>query len=384
MVTDAPPRTPAPAGAERHHPVEALIEEARQHARRRRRGYAAGVAALVAVAAFSLAAALNTAGPPQGQGSSLDTPAAAGSFGVFEPVRGRIVYPAGNDLRAIDPADPSSVRTMALPDLGLPADAHPVPAAWSADGTTLALTSEYSGDNYVMNASGAITRVGGVGGCCWFVTDPWLSPDGTTMFDFIGSDRLRLRSLGGTDASRTIRLEPPVRDFKTGGVPVAAWSPDGTQIAYTAYREKDTDLLPSVHVVDLQTGITRELVSAGFGHIRQMAWSPDGSQLLLVAGPWRASADPEMTNPLVDPKEAALYLVEVGDPTAAPASARKIASGFYVAATWSPDGAQIAAIEFVVGHRLIAMNADGSGLRVLTEDVPSGLFTGLAWHPMPG
>lgn len=157
MVVDAPIREPdsAPFAYDESatsDPVEALIKEARQRARRRRLVIGAVAAAAVAAAAIAVTASLDR-GAPQSQGAAVDSPAWPASFGVFEPARGRIVYTDGPGLSAIDPADPSSVNALALPN-GLGAL---TPAGWSADGTRLALTSEHSGSSYVMDAEGAVT-----------------------------------------------------------------------------------------------------------------------------------------------------------------------------------------------------------------------------------
>ena len=385
---DSRPREPASARSAfdesaTREPVELLIEEARNRARRRRLVIGAVAAATVAVAAIALSASLG-GGPPQSRGAEADAPAGPTSFGVFEPARGRIVYTDGPGMSAIDPTDPSSVTALVLPN-GL--DAF-TPAGWSADGTRLALTNEHGAASYVLDADGAITPVPGGGGCCWFVTDPWLSPDGTAAIGLTGDegDRLRLHDLQGTDATRVIELDPPVGDRDTGRVAVTAWSPDGARIAYAAYRQVGTDLLPSVYAVGLDTGSATELVGPGFGHIRQMAWSPDGSQLLVIAGPWRQSTVLTSLNPVTSSKATGIYLVGVEGVTPAdPASAlHPIAVGHYVAATWSPDGAQIAAIDFAPsGRRLVAMSADGSASRVLADLPANDLFAGVAWHPGP-
>ena len=146
-------------------PVEVLIKEARNRARRRRFAISAVAAATVAVAAIAVTASLD-GGPPQSQGAAVDSAAGPTSFGVFEPARGRIVYSDGLGLSAIDPDDPSSARTLDLPGLSTidPADqysagpvAYLVPAGWSADGTRLALANEHSGTSYVMDADGELT-----------------------------------------------------------------------------------------------------------------------------------------------------------------------------------------------------------------------------------
>lgn len=375
MAIAAPPRIPPPIDSAMHQPVELLIEEARRRTRRRRRTYAAGAAALLACAGIVAAVALNDAGPVRGQASSLVTPAAAATFGVFEPVRGRIVYPAGDHLLAVDPAHPSSVRSLALPTL-VP---NLVPAGWSADGTRLALTSEGELGMLVMDATGVLTTVSPGGACCNFVTNPWLAPDGTKDVDFFGGHRLLLRDLKSPKASRSIDLLSPP-GVQNIGEPFA-WSPDGTKLAVRLSVWGDA--LLSVGVLDVKTGDVQPLVPPVFGHIRQMAWSPTGSKLLVVAGRTDHPSVPSGRNPLVYPHEAGVHLVDMSGGVAGWGSPHQIASGYYVAATWSPDGAQIAAVDFNVRHRLIVMGADGSSSRVVVEDMASGLFTGLAWHPKP-
>ena len=365
-------------------PVEVLITEAKRRARRRRLALGAVAAATVAVAAIAVTATLGGGAPPQGRGVEVGAVAGATSLGVFEPMRGRIVYVAGVELRAIDPADPTSVHHTDLPDelwwKG------PVAAGWSADGTRLALTSEGIGETYVMDADGRVTQARRIESCCVFVSAPWLSPDGTAVVDLVTADRIHLRNLEEADASRVIELEQPILDFASAFVPTHAWSPDGARIAFAVDRQVGTEFVPSVHVVDVATGSARELEGLGFGHIRHMTWSPDGSRLLIVAGSWRLSTDPPVSNPFILPVEAGLYLVGTDDPAAsdsAPTTLR-IAQGHYVAASWSPDGDQIAAIDFApTGRKLVAMHADGSASQVLVSPLLSGVMTGLAWHPAP-
>lgn len=387
MIVTTPLHTPASAPPEfdesaTRDPVEVLIKEARNRARRRRLVIGAVTAASVAVAAIAVTAAID-GGPPQSQGVAVDPQAWPASFGVFELARGRIVFPDSGELKAIDPTDPSSVVALDLPS---GQSAH-TPAGWSADGTKLALTSEHSGTSTVMDADGQLTRVPRGGGCCWFVTGPWLSPDGTSSIEAVAGDRLRVNDVEGFQPSRVIELDPPVGDLDTGVVPITAWSPDGARIAYAVYDQVGKDMLPSVYIVDLETGDARQLVGQGFGHIRQMAWSPDGSQLLVIAGPWRqTNPESRSLNPLTSPKETGLYLVNAdGDILAMSASAlHPIASGHYVAAAWSPDGEQIAAVDFAgSGRRLVVMSSDGSASRVLADLPANDLFTGVAWHPGP-
>lgn len=390
MVVDAPAREHAstpPAFDEpaTRDPAEALIEEARRRARRRHRLVAGAVAAAtIGLAAIGVATSSGDAPPTRGPGAPMVAPAEDADLGVFDLMRGRIVYVAGRELRAVDPDDPASVHTTILsPDV---AAGLPMAAGWSADGTRLALTSEASETKYVMETDGAVTPVGEVPGCCLFVTSPWLSPDGTTSVERVTADWLRLRDLDGGPA-RLVEFVPPLGAYGLAFVPTHAWSPDGSRIAFAVERQVGRDLLPSIHVVDPYTGIQRELGTGDIGHIRQMAWSPDGSRLLVVGGHRGWSTNMPPSNPLLDPQPADLYLIEVDGSAAADSDSTpiSIASGHYVAATWSPDGRRIATVDFAPsGRSLIVMADDGSLPRVLYELMRGSHFTGLAWHPGPG
>jgi hypothetical protein len=105
------------------------------------------------------------------QGSSSGPP--RHDLGIFEPIRGWIVYRVGDHLEAVDPADPSRQTLEVLDAPGA------VPAGWSADGSLLALTDEPNSDLYVMDRQGELTRVPVefpfAMRCCSFVTSAWLS-----------------------------------------------------------------------------------------------------------------------------------------------------------------------------------------------------------------
>ena len=141
----------------------------------------------------------------------------------------------------------------------------------------------------------------------------WLSPDGATAIEAVGAAS---RAPGGRvdDLEHDPRRQPGAgrRGGHRGSWRRLAWSPDGSQIAYTGVRQVGDTLepLPSVYVVDLERGTTRQLAGREFGHIRQMAWSPDGSQLTVVAGGGPDQPNPAL-NPLVSAHEASLYLVGV-------------------------------------------------------------------------
>lgn len=350
--------------------------------------FGVGCVLLVVLAIGVTRASLSDGSGAQSAGPVPDLPSDApviksGPLGVFEPVRGWIVYPIGDGLKAVNPADPAERHTLELPAgmdtlLGGGGDGanRPQPAGWSADGTKLALSHEYFGDSFVMTADGSITRqVFGPRGCCGFVAEAWLSPDGTTGLDGVGPEGIRYYDLSPSRYSSLRTLEPPLAaDRQAWG---AAWSADGSRIAFVAVADQE-GTKPTLHVASFSTGANQPLRGPAVGHIRHIVWSPNDADLLVVAG---ATLPPNsQLNPLVHPQATKLFLVA----TDGSAPAREIASGYYVAAAWSPDGTQIAAIEYSPsGRELVVMNADGTGSRPLVE-LPAGeLFTGVAWHPLP-
>lgn len=341
-------------------------------------GFALGAAAtlILAIIGIQLIGERGAGNTDPGVGASPSTQA-VDDLGVFEPVRGQIVFPVGDHLEAVDPDGTSPPHVIEPGDLGL--DSRAMPAGWSADGSKLAITDEYNGDQYVMDGTGSLTRVpteelpGLLGGCCGFVTNPWLSPDGAKGLAF-GQGRLYVLDLQDLVASRSIPLD---RDGYPG-----AWSPDGSQAAWIQ-SATDGDVSYStgiISITDLASGRSRVLTELTGMYIRHITWSPDGSQLLVIAGeddlPWGASL-----NPLVLPQPTNLYVVEIGD-----GEPRVISSGHYVAAAWSPDGTRIAAIDYsqATGRQVVVLRADGSGDRRVVADLRrAALFTGVVWHPAP-
>jgi hypothetical protein len=156
---------------------EALIEEAKQRARRRRRLY--GIAASVAVIAVVAAiVGVNGAGWSTARRAARDSAGGSpvGDLGVFEPIRGWIVFPDGaGGIAAVDPDNPSSRRTVLTNPEGISAGVRPT--GWSPDGTQLALDDQEGSGSWIMDSSGSLNNVAPFGGCCHAVRDnPW-TPD---------------------------------------------------------------------------------------------------------------------------------------------------------------------------------------------------------------
>jgi hypothetical protein len=324
-------------------------------------------------------------------GSPEDTvpPADSSDLGVFEPMRGRVIYVVDDTLYAVDPADPRISFTMEVPqaadgDIGAGAG-EAVPVGWSHDGTLLALEDEFNGKSYLMNSSGGVTRVPwetieAPRGCCMFAGPNWLSPDGASAVSAAEFD-VSILDLLSLVAGPSIELDDSeLKDVQGSQIYMATWSPDGSQVAFVVDRVDGDLLAPTIQLWDIENGDLRLLVADGFGHIRNMAWSPDGLELLVIAGDYQFPTVLPLSNPLASPVETDIYLVPIDG-----SGTRSISSGYFVAAAWSPDGSQITAVEYGSGyHEILVMNADGSDERRITDLVPgpSGAFTGVSWHPV--
>ncbi|WP_353814008.1 hypothetical protein [Agromyces sp. SYSU T00266] len=365
-------------------PVEVLIDEAKHRARRRRLAIGGVAAAVVTVAAISVTATLGGAAPPDAPGAALSDPVGETALGMFEPMRGRIVWAADGELRAVDPADPTDVRRVALPD---EVDSLAMVSGWSADGTRLALTSEDAGRLYVLDARGTVDSAGGTG-CCLFVSEPWLAPDGVTVAEFVAPGRLQLRDVSGLMEPRHVDVDPVFGSDDGPGILEGAWSPDGTRIARWVYEDEVTWTRPSIHVLDLATGTTRELLLPEIDFIRHATWSPDGKRLLIVAGWYLQENGVNLTGPPIGPQNTSLYVIDTEvDASGAARAPEPIATSHFIAATWAPGGEQIAAIDHAGGpggHGIVIMNRDGTNADRIVQSLGTRAWTGLAWHPNPG
>jgi hypothetical protein len=340
-------------------------------------------ALVVAALAAGVALSARFLSPPVAR--VLDQPRL--DLGIFEPMRGWIMYGSGGKLEAIDPADPTNRYTLDFPDeydnFVKPDSAmYLMPAGWSRDGSLLALADEDQ-PAYVMDRQGTVTTIGDRTGCCWFVTFNWLSPDGTA-YAWVNFQNpipaLEIVSLGETGSRQILVSEQLFDSLST------AWYPDGSALALVTYVAENGMEVPTIEVISVDGSDRRVLVGPEFGHVRHLSWSPDGFQLLVVAGEERmpTAANLPPLNPLLPRQATDLYVVNAdgsGLRAIEPASA---AETFYVAGTWSPDGTQIAVIDYDGGLReIVVMNLDGTGRRVLTEVSIAAPFTGIAWHPAP-
>ena len=102
------------------------------------------------------------------------------------------------------------------------------------------------------------------------ILDPQLSPDGKSLV-FTAAGFVWTQDLSGGAAKR-INTDD---GFQWGA---AAYSPDGKRIAY----QHSEGNLQKLRVVDLETGVTRTLVTVDRSGRFKPAWSPDGQSLVYV------------------------------------------------------------------------------------------------------
>jgi Tol biopolymer transport system component len=279
----------------------------------------------------------------------------------FANVHGWIAYRRGGEALAVDPANPNNTIV-----LGFSALADPI--AWSADGTQLLLRGgmsrdgEFSGTENldVLRSDGALTAVRGA----WHATWGSFSPDGSAIaYGIQGSypDPYIIDANGGTPRS----LGDPCGD--RCGQPFAesaAWSPDGSRIAWVDRCEDCSDhgnyVLSFVNPdgTGLQTGVAT--LPGGVGGGWSLVWSPDGSRLAF--SDWGFFGNRPGQVFVINADGSGLTQITKDGDNRWP--------------TWSPDGSRIA---FVHDGALYTMASDGTDMQEVVGVHPDGA---IAWNPV--
>jgi TolB protein len=355
VTVTAPPRPPRPGDPvdreELEALIEALIEEARQRARRRRLTYAAGATAVALIGVVVFAIFDRTAQSQSASAMPAARPTlAAGTAGpkiafISEPLHigyAGVVY--------VMNADGSGKRRLAPAFPGM---------RWSPDGQKIAFATwqESTSDIYVMNAEGSgqerLTSDAG-----WDGSPAW-SPDGQAIA-FARNAAGRRSSevyVMNRDGSGQRRLTSDA----TEGTP--AWSPDGRKIAFVSPGNGNMEMEISVMNADgsrqnadrsRQRKLTHNAVRDS-----DPVWSPDGRRIAFVSN-WQV----HVMNADGSGKRR---LTRDGGQNVAPA--------------WSPDGRKIAferrlgRVKYgpcngcgrALSFEVYVMNADGTMPRRLTR-----------------
>jgi TolB protein len=203
---------------------------------------------------------------------------------------------------------------------------------------------------YLMDPDGSnvrrMTRTA-AGKHSWY---PESSPDGATIAYHTDEDTVGYQiwtmQAGGTARSNL------TNDTSIGDA-AAAWSPDGSQIAFYTTRFQDSLDTFDVYAMDADGGSPRQLTFSSGVDNRNPDWSPDGSQIVYQTtqeGDWE------------------IYVMDSADGS----NKRNLSDehpGQDEEPSWSPDGAKIAFSSNREGsYDIWIMDADGGNQRRLTAN----------------
>jgi WD40 repeat protein len=225
--------------------------------------------------------------------------------------------------------------------------------------------------------------------------DPLTAYSGGGMIAFDGGDGVYLLDVAATFESGTDHRELWIPDAFT-----AAWSPDGSQIAYASTPDSQGMM---IFVMDTLTGETRQLTEPAFNACWP-TWSPDGTRIAFLAGP-RNNIDIFVMNTDGSDLQQVTFSPGMDSQPAWSASGNQIAftsdhegdveiylidlesgedpvnltndPGIDGGPAWSPDGTQITFYSTREDERehIFIMDADGGNVIQVTDSAYDD------WHP---
>ena len=150
------------------------------------------------------------------------------------------------------------------------------------------------------------------------------------------------------------------------------WSPDGIQLAFTAYVDGSEAQQPHIWIVSGQGGIPSEFQPTDPFDERQPAWSPDGSSFAYSSG---ASGNFDIW---IIPTSGGVATRITTDPVLPPGVFNPITDEL---PAWSPDGQNIAYVSsgIFTNTDIWIVSGDGGSHRQLTSD--SSMDSDPSWSP---
>jgi Tol biopolymer transport system component len=237
---------------------------------------------------------------------------------------------------------------------------------WSPDGRQIAFVkvNGSSSDLWVMNGDGsgarAITKNGGKPSN-WAFQPAW-SPDGK-LLAYVSEESTYDLALWVINADGSGRRQLAALDSYTGGIDTPTWSPDGSRVAFTAFRGGG----PQIWSLGLKTLAWVQL-SKNAGGAYDATWSPDGAHLAYVGRESGKSdiwvMDEDGSNPV-----------------------RVTTNGWSRSPAWSPDGSRLGYLDGVGGafdFWMVKVTPQGTGLRLdpaeqVTRNAQLDPASGLSW-----
>jgi hypothetical protein len=303
------------------------------------------------------------------------SPLASPSFEGFSiaDVAGRIAFRSGAHILAVDPDNPGEMVVLGPgPEPGPEWLPGADPMSWSRDGTRLLLGPT---DQVPPRSGFLVWDADGTRLTVLDRSDDWeergwgmrvasgsLSPDGSEFVFAVGGD-----------TPGPYVIDPALGSVRSLGEPcslcgeplleAAAWSPDGSRIAWVDFVEDSITYGHHAYVLSFVNADGTNLraeVAPVVGEPHSLAWSPDGSQLAYWVDDG-AGGDGQIV--VVNEDGSGMRIVMADGNNRWPA--------------WSPDGSRIA---FVRDGVLATVAPDGTDLRIITGVEPDGP---IAWNPLP-
>ena len=379
MTVTTPPRPPRLDDRVDHdaanvEALEALIEEARRRARRRRIRYGM----LTALATGTIAALLAVGG---GSGGSR-------AFALGSP------KPAANPaVRALRTGGQLSV-------IGIPASGRQQPSAKSDGWYGLSTVGRSGALRYLVRCPGQVRWCGWVESLDWSANGRWLALSVTSISGPNPYNGIHVVDVvAGVDQQLTRCIPSECSWFDLD------WSPDNARIAYVTNNR--------INIIG-RDGSGSRLVRTGLrGAVSSPSWSLDGERIAFANRPWphgpssvyavdsdgasRTLLAREAAAPAWSPDGTTIALVSrCGGIKLVTPIGRDVTPGLgpcrVIGATgvpiWSPDGNQIAVARvgwtsMYARAGIFVMDADGNNLRRLTRETARGVNgrSDASWQP---